>query len=280
MSLARRGIENMTEPELKIEWGYRYQERLGILCGADQPTAEQEKLAHQEADEAVGRLRGQGDFPTNYKGSRTVAELNELFNQCFRIQREVSAAAGHYVPMIVENVRGAQRWVGKAKWNFGSFYLWGDVPALMPIPQKTRLKTHSGEQWNIERKNFTGPLGWNCDALKHEGNKMGSSPGKIWRDRPPSVAAHRELTRSEGRKTAGMNWSDRSIKGQDFTRIAGQQAEGGVEGNNNFKDFHDSPIAALGSKSKARKEASAMIAKIPPTLASWIAKTYKPGVTS
>ena len=35
--------------------------------------------------------------------------------------------------MVVENVRGAQPWVGRARWNFGSFYLWGDVPALMPI---------------------------------------------------------------------------------------------------------------------------------------------------
>ena len=51
--------------------------------------------------------------------------LTDLFNQCFRIQREVSEA----VPIVIENVRGAQKWVGKARWNFGSFYLWGDVPA-------------------------------------------------------------------------------------------------------------------------------------------------------
>jgi hypothetical protein len=62
--------------------------------------------------------------------------LTDLFNQCFRIQREVSEAAGHYVPMIVENVRGAQKWVGKAKWNYGSFYFWADVPALMPYLSK------------------------------------------------------------------------------------------------------------------------------------------------
>lgn len=62
--------------------------------------------------------------------------LKDLFNQCFRIQREVSAAAGRYVPMVVENVRGAQRWVGRSKWNYGSFHLWGDVPALMPMEKK------------------------------------------------------------------------------------------------------------------------------------------------
>ena len=58
---------------------------------------------------------------------------NTLFNECFRIQREASEAAGQYIPLIVENVRGAQKWVGRARWNFGSFYLWGDVPALMPL---------------------------------------------------------------------------------------------------------------------------------------------------
>ena len=84
---------------------------------------------------------------------------NTLFNECFRIQREANAAVCHcecwrcargghcvrcdvqyntgkparYIPMVIENVRGAQKWVGRAQWNYGSFYLWGDVPALMPL---------------------------------------------------------------------------------------------------------------------------------------------------
>ena len=58
---------------------------------------------------------------------------NSLFEACFRIQREACEAAGRHIPMVVENVRGAQKWVGRARWNFGSFYLWGDVPALMPM---------------------------------------------------------------------------------------------------------------------------------------------------
>lgn len=60
----------------------------------------------------------------------------ELFNTCFRIQREASEAAGHHIPLIVENVRGAQKWVGNARWKYGTFYLWGDVPAVMPIFDK------------------------------------------------------------------------------------------------------------------------------------------------
>jgi C-5 cytosine-specific DNA methylase len=57
---------------------------------------------------------------------------NSLFEACFRIQREACEAAGRYIPLIVENVKGACKWVGGARWHYGSFYLWGDVPALMP----------------------------------------------------------------------------------------------------------------------------------------------------
>lgn len=61
---------------------------------------------------------------------------NSLFEACFRIQREACEAAGRHIPLVVENVKGAQKWVGRARWNFGSFYLWGDVPALMPIVRR------------------------------------------------------------------------------------------------------------------------------------------------
>jgi hypothetical protein len=59
-----------------------------------------------------------------------------LFKAQFRLQHEASAAAGRHIPMVVENVRGAQPWVGRSRWNFGSFHLWGDVPALMPMVRK------------------------------------------------------------------------------------------------------------------------------------------------
>jgi C-5 cytosine-specific DNA methylase len=64
------------------------------------------------------------------------ARLTRLFDACFRIQREACAAAGRHIPLIVENVRGAQPWVGKAAGKYGSFYLWGDVPALVPVTFK------------------------------------------------------------------------------------------------------------------------------------------------
>jgi hypothetical protein len=41
---------------------------------------------------------------------------------------------------VVENVRGAIPWVGRSRWNFGSFHLWGDVPALMPFTLRAQKK--------------------------------------------------------------------------------------------------------------------------------------------
>lgn len=116
-----------------------------------------------------------------------LAALNKLFDQCFRIQREASLAAGHHIPLVVENVKGAQPWVGRARWSFGSFYLWGDVPALMPMP--IRAQKVPGFRFDGSGKSFQ--------------------------------TASVELS---GIKAPGMNWSDQTKRGQDFTRIAGKEA--------------------------------------------------------
>jgi hypothetical protein len=86
-----------------------------------------------------------------------LADLNRLFDACFRIQKEASMAAGRHIPMVVENVRGAQPWVGRARWTWGSFCLWGDTPALMPF-------------FDGRRKGFAGFKGFkdfhDCEAAR------------------------------------------------------------------------------------------------------------------
>ena len=96
------------------------------------------------AKQIARALRSQDVFPEGYDGYRTIAELNALFEAPKRIQREACEAAGRHIPMIQENVKGAQPWVGRAKWRAGSFFLWGDVPALMPVevPRK-----NTGGSW-------------------------------------------------------------------------------------------------------------------------------------
>jgi hypothetical protein len=146
-------------------------------------------------------------------------KLNLLFDTCFRIQREASEAAGHHIPMIVENVRGAQRWVGPSKYNYGSYHFWGDVPALMPIPAKV-TEAKQGSCKRLPGAQGGRISGWPHTAVKDDavGNKMGGD----WFSDPTSTCRRH------------------------------------------------------GSKSKARKAASAMIAKIPFPLAVHIARTFKP----
>jgi len=163
---------------------------------------------------------------------------NELFNACFRIQKEAIKATEadcctclgdgkehhgtvwypcpncyglgkqhRYIPLVVENVKGAQPWVGRAKWHYGSYYLWGDVPALMPR-SLAGAKVPS-QDWNLYRK---------------EG----------------AVSKHWRL-----QSTVGPAWFDNGI-------------------------------ACLPSDSVRRKAASAQIAKIPFPLAQHIARVFKP----
>lgn len=189
--------------------------------------------------------------------------LNRLFNACFRIQREACEAAGRHIPMVVENVRGAIPWVGRSRWNYGSFHLWGDVPALMPFHKyHQRLKVKAGEQWNIHRKNFTGTRGWD-DGRKNEGGSWFNIG-------------------SPGQKVVGQNPDGRLIHRRDgapHTKHLTNPAE--HEGVKNGNDWFGPGEACSeqrrhGSKSKARKAASARIAKIPLTLSRWIAKHYLP----
>jgi hypothetical protein len=102
---------------------------------------------------------------------------NTLFEACFRIQREACEAAGRHIPLVVENVCGAQKWVGRARWHFGSFYLWGDVPALMPITRKHIKVPTMGAGWyppghpkHVPGLAFNGHAEW---AIKNTGGGEG-----------------------------------------------------------------------------------------------------------
>jgi hypothetical protein len=194
------------------------------------------------AKQIARALRGQDDFPEGYKGSRTIPELNRLFDACFRIQKEACEAAGRHIPMVVENVRGAQPWVGRAAWNYGSYYLWGDVPALMPVPTRRGMKgsvgTINGSGKFREQSSWDRPI-------KNPGFRFDGS-GKSFQT---------ESVRQAGVKQPG---------------IGGQRNNG--KGDACFQDG----AARHGSKSPARKAASAMIAKIPFDVAQHIARVYRP----
>ena len=192
-----------------------------------------------------------------------LAALNRLFNECFRIQREASFAAGHHIPMVVENVRGAQPWVGRARWNFGSFYLWGDVPALMP-------STFAAQKFNPDGTNH-GQGSWFAiaDSKNRGGQKVPGfrfdGSGKSFQS---ASVAHVKVPSEVGRRTDPG-------KGARFT-----SRDCGIEGTKNGKDWFGSGEDCSaqrrhGSKSSRRKMASAMIAKIPLPLSRHIGATFR-----
>jgi len=174
-----------------------------------------------------------------------LAALNKLFNECFRIQREASFAAGKPIPMVVENVRGAQPWVGRARWNFGSFFLWGDVPALMPVTFGRQVMKAGIAHRSNGATNFHGQK---VPGFRFDGS------GKSFQT--ASVEA-------SGLKGGGGTWF-------------GDYADGIKQGGDWFNGSQPSISRQCSSKSKARKAASAMIAKIPLPLSRHIAATFRP----
>jgi hypothetical protein len=172
-------------------------------------------------------------------------KLNELFDAQFRIQREACEAAGHHIPMVCENVRGAQPWVGRARYNFGSYYLFGDVPALMPMTSTRTAQKGVGPAWDpATRSGMHGMTRWTNPA---EG----------------------------GRKVAGFRFDG---SGGSFQTASVNEAMKASCGTQWFNDGPRTPdsLASSGSKSPARKAASAKIAKIPFVLSSWIGRCWLP----
>ena len=196
--------------------------------------------------------------------------LTRLFDACFRIQREAIEVAGHHIPLVVENVRGAQKWVGRARWNFGSFYLWGDVPALMPMTVKRIAKQNIGSWSDYGSPDYV-PFGFNRSAEKAIKNNGGS-----WFNVAHNTTSGKGQN-PDGRKTSGhINKRD----GHGHTRHLTNQAESdGVKQHKSGRAWFADPdtiSGATSSKSSARKAASAMIAKIPFELARHIARAWKP----
>ena len=184
-----------------------------------------------------------------WKAARTAPPpSNELFDSCFRIQREACEAAGHRIPLVVENVRGAQKWVGQARAHFGSFYLWGDVPALMPIAR--RAVNVGGLDWKPPH-----------DPRHRKGQSFNTTAERATKNAGGSWFNVAHNTTSGCGRNPVHELQERGVKG--FTPN-GERLGENVLGRKHW------------SNSPARKMASAVIAKIPLTLSRYIAATYKP----
>lgn len=233
-------------------------------------------------------------------GTRDRKKLTALFDACFRIQREACEAAGRHIPLVVENVRGAQRWVGRARWNYGSFYLWGDVPALMPpvrraakVPglnwngYKNGDPNYKGQAFNpaaqgralredLARKTAGHPnIRDGFDHIRHLTNpaEHGRKHQGDWFRDPSSPTrqggqkGRKYDVPGDGIKQPGIN-----LSAVGFNVANAQQFASMVEGVK-IKRSADDKRQHIGV---TRKFASAMIAKIPLPLSRHIARTFLP----
>lgn len=166
---------------------------------------------------------------------------NTLWDACWRIQREASEAAGRHIPMVVENVKGAQPWVGRAGWHYGSYYLWGDVPALMPFTDARKVPG-----FNFHEHERTGGPGRSFQSAAVAETK--NNGGSWFAIANNTESGHsRNCPVRDGIKHGGEWWHDPTCLTRRFS-----------------------------SRSTARQAASAAIAQIPFPLAQWIALCYRP----
>jgi len=181
------------------------------------------------------------------KTGKMLADLNRLFDATFRIQREACEAAGRHIPLIVENVRGAGPWVGRARWNYGSFYLWGDVPALMPPTFK---------------------------ASKVPGFRFDGS-GKSFQ-----TASVQEHTKNNGGSWFNVAHNTTSGKGKNPVHALSGHKHRDHDGyeRSHPQAFGWKSPRTSSSNTSARKMASATIAKIPLPLSRYIAATFRPQI--
>lgn len=232
------------------------------------------------AKQVARALRGEDEFPERYRGSRTVGELMALFDACFRIQREASEAKGEHVPMVVENVRGAIPWVGRSRANFGSYHLWGDVPALMPMTLRGVKVPGMGAGWVHPSDPLHKPgLAFNPAA---QGARVREERAAVEGRKLPgfrfdgSGRSFQTAAVNEGVKTAGApHIRDGEPHTKHLTNPAEHVAEG-RKGVGSAAVWFDANLCQLPSGSSRRKAASARIAKIPLVLSTWIGRVYLP----
>ena len=240
------------------------------------------QAAEIRADETGGKLR----------------ELNALFEACFRIQREACEAAGRYIPMVVENVKGAQPWVGPAKAHFGSFYLWGDVAMVgtRVVAGALAFAADSVQAGRAQKFNPDGtqhgPGSWFAiaDSINRGASTKNGELGGSWFPQGNGASICGNHGR-DGCKVPGLNWSgsekpgyvakafnDTAIAGLKINGYPDPRCNGGkgfVTGLGKGHDWRRDPSGRFNSKSVARKAASAQIAKIPFALSQYIAQVYK-----
>jgi hypothetical protein len=166
---------------------------------------------------------------------------------CERIAQELGA------PLVLENVQGARKYMGPASAHYGSFYLWGDVPALLPIgrPQKGFGRVKEMDNPTDHRGGFGGT-----------DYQVAHPKGETFAPRRTRAGFAGEMDRVKP-VYRGPQMSNHCDK---FKRMAGREK---------YRRIHGAEQARHHG-SRKRKEWSAQVAMIPLELAEWIGQCFYP----
>jgi hypothetical protein len=214
-------------------------------------------------------------FPDGYTGSRTVRDLRALFDACFRIQSEASIASGRHIPMVVENVKGAQPWVGQARANFGSFYLWADIGMangniVVPGAEFGDVLVAPGRssQKKVDMPSWSGYGEPDYKAVAFNGQAVRQNV------KVPGFNFHQFQSAAVDRSAPWIQ--EFGLPGEPDPHGPLARERNGTKIHGSGDEYWRKPLEAKQRESDGRKAASAMIAKIPEPLSRYLARAYKP----
>jgi hypothetical protein len=153
-----------------------------------------------------------------------------IWMACARIAAELQA------PLVLENVIGAQKWMGKADWHYGSYYFWGAnpwkamLPNLIPSPQP----------WMDEKGKMSHRKGFQRSAKTSYGKDRDDQISLLSKRRKVD---HFHAGGERGKLTAGFPGELERIK---------------------------------PASGRARREWAAQVAMIPEELSTWIGESFYP----
>ena len=163
-----------------------------------------------------------------------------LWDAAVKIAKDLKA------PLILENVRGAEKFMGKRTWNYGSYYFWGEMPALIPIPflKENGIMSHrKGFQRSKPGSGSDPTGGYKCLPLD----------GKVFLGNVQS------------------RWGDR--KDDEIKKISKERS--GLQRTKNIFVGECDRIDGV-KDGLSRKKWAAQAAMIPEELSEWIGKVFYP----
>ena len=164
-----------------------------------------------------------------------------IWRACVKIAADLKA------PLILENVGGANDWMGRATWHYGSYYFWGEIPALQPIPF---LKENG--------------------VMSHRKGFQRSAKTTFGKDRDDQIAYISKLKKDP--KDGLVYIGNAQARKVDHFHAGGERGRKGWAGLGEKERANGLKKANMSS----RKVWAATVAMIPEELSTWIGECFYP----